>query len=81
MEGYGNQNMPNLVDQHQDSPAKAGMVGFGYVGLEKELEEHPDKVYTITLRDFSSYQHKVVSIGVVPYYTNSVLSEFEEYLA
>jgi len=49
------------------------MVGFGYVGLEKELEEHPN---TIAPRDFASSWHKVGSIEAVPCYTGPVLLEF-----
>lgn len=57
------------------------MVGFGYVGLEKALEEHPDKVYTIALQDFSSSRHKVGPTGIVTYNAHFFPSKFEEYLA
>jgi len=57
-----------------DNPTKVGMVGFGYFCREKELEEYPNKVYNFSLRDFASSQHKVGLIGIMPYYTHSILS-------
>jgi len=80
-EDSNNHHMCNLVDQHQDNLKRVGMIRFRYVGLQKTPEEYLEKVHTNSLWDFESSQHKVGSIGIVPYYTRSILSEFEEYLS
>lgn len=45
-----------------------------------ELEGYPDKVDTVSPWDFGPSQHKVDFVEVVPYYNQSVLLKFEEYL-
>ena len=67
-EDFQNNDNHNEVVKFHEYLRKVGMTEFGFVGLEKALEEYLDMLHIVACWGFALSHGKVGSIGTAPYY-------------